>query len=274
MEREPPNVRIVSGHAGGADIVSEFTALSQGREVLSIPAKWRDAGGKRVLSAGYKRNPLLVARCDRAVGSLWPDCRGSLHTELLLKKSKKPYEMIAPDLRNPGTVLFTSVHRNSRQAPPYSGPGGTDVSSNATSIWQQFAPSAPLLAMIQNARSQAKTLPDEAMARHVMDAAWTEYAPRYLDEMRTLYRTHPDTFVKTLQVTNYAVLLCYCPPHHPVLPFGSAFDPVGVQCHRRLLAALLVAVGARFGIRVIDGGEVDMRRVLASIQDDGVSSFS
>ena len=132
MQREP-DCRIVSGHARGVDAVAEFTAHSMGREVDSYPARWKDAAGKQDKKAGHDRNKVMVNACNRAKGFLWPGCKGSLHTEELLRKSGKPFTIIEPNLRDLGTVLFTGVHRSSRQGKPHTGPGAVDESSRSSS---------------------------------------------------------------------------------------------------------------------------------------------
>ena len=177
MQREP-DCRIVSGHARGVDAVAEFTAHSMGREVDSYPARWKDAAGKQDKKAGHDRNKVMVNACNRAKGFLWPGCKGSLHTEELLRKSGKPFTIIEPNLRDLGTVLFTGVHRSSRQGKPYKGPGAVDVSSRSfSSTWIKFAPSEGLLSSIQEQRSRAYRVEDEEERRAILDDAWKVYVP-------------------------------------------------------------------------------------------------
>lgn len=272
---QPTGIRIISGHARGVDAVAELTAHAAGRDVHSYPARWMNPNGQKNIKAGFDRNKVMHDACDRAVGFLWPGCKGSLHTESLLKKSGKPYEMIEPNLRETCVVLYTSVHKSGRQGLPYKGPGAVDVSSRSfSSTWLPFAPSNGLLDTILKARSAAYRIPNEAERVAALNAAWYRYVPAYLQEQRNLYRESPDTFLTPLREINFAVLCCYCPAHHPALTVYDAnrkdkplpFDPANMQCHRRLLADILVKTGARHGIRVIDGGEVSVEKVNASRQ--------
>ncbi len=273
---QPTGIRIISGHARGVDAVAEFTAHSAGREVRSHPARWQNEPGKKVnRAAGYDRNKVMHDVCDRAVGFLWPGCKGSLHTESLLKKSGKPYEMIEPNLRETCVLLYTSVHKSSRQGLPYKGPGTVDVSSRSfSSTWVQFAPSPSLLDSILKDRSAASRMSDEAERHEALDEAWQSYVPAYLQEQRDLYRHSPDAFLTVLRETNFAVATCYCPAHHPAETVYDAnrsgealpFDPANMQCHRRLLADIFVRVGKKHGIRVIDGGELNVAKINASRQ--------
>jgi len=256
-----PYFQIVSGHARGTDIVSELTAHSLGWNVASYPAKWKTAAGKTNPGAGFDRNKVMVDVCARAFGFLWPGCKGSLHTETLLKKSKKPFEMIEPALQDTGCVFYTGVHRSSRQGNPYKGPGAVDISSRSFSTtWVRFAPSLPLLHRIQSEQSKALRMNNREESQAVLDAAWKSYAPEYRQEMATLYRREPDLFVNALR-QNFFVLTCYCNSAS-----GMGRDEHTARCHRGLLAGFFVKVAARHGLRVLDGGEVDPLRIDRSVR--------
>ncbi len=93
-----------------------------------------------------------------------------------------------------------------------------------------FAPSRELLNEGQRLRTAAKNKGEEAK-----QAAWDWYEPRYVEEMRAAWRRDRRPFLELLG-REQVVLLCYC----------STYS----RCHRRLLTAILVKLGA------IDCGEI------------------
>jgi len=76
---------------------------------------------------------------------------------------------------------------------------------------------------------------DKRRAGALTGADWAEYVERYTEEMRASYRAHPEAWAWLLSRPRI-VLTCYCT------------DPE--RCHRRVLARILVRLGAE------DGGEV------------------
>lgn len=122
-----------------------------------------------------------------------------------------------------------------------------------------FAPSWALLGPVLKERREAKAMRDElpkrledvarirpdvvetirqntlAMAEKLERSSWTDYVPEYIAEMEASYDQHPDAWAALLGRTR-VVLLCYC---------GES-----ERCHRSLLQAILVALGAT------DGGEL------------------
>ena len=101
-----------------------------------------------------------------------------------------------------------------------------------------FAPSWDILRPALDARRQAEQLRAGghlAGADAVEAAAWATYEPLYREEMRASYRKVRPAW-DALLARRRAVLCCYC------------VDPA--HCHRRLLAAILVTLGAE------DRGEV------------------
>lgn len=90
-----------------------------------------------------------------------------------------------------------------------------------------FAPSRSLLQPFMQKRQSNNGV--------VTDEDWADYVERYTIEMRISYRHQRPTW-GTLLSWEHVVLLCFCP------------DPN--RCHRRVLAGILVKLGA------VDGGEL------------------
>jgi uncharacterized protein YeaO (DUF488 family) len=72
---------------------------------------------------------------------------------------------------------------------------------------------------------------------------WTEYTERYTEKMRESWRTDREAW-KWLMSQDTLVLACYCN------------DLVNCHCHRYLLRDMVKAIGERYGIEVIDRGEL------------------
>ena len=110
----------------------------------------------------------------------------------------------------------------------YYGDDGLDVTASANS---PFAPSWRLLRPYLSKGLSNCT-----------DEDWSEYAAGYIAEMRQSYRSHRDVWNALLQ-RDRVVLLCLCPARR------------WNRCHRRLLAGILVKLGA------VDEGELRLRPV-------------
>lgn len=92
-----------------------------------------------------------------------------------------------------------------------------------------FAPSWPLLRMYLAKRRATGLTEDD----------WLRYVASYTGEMRVSYRTHRLAWDILLGLAT-ATLVCYCP-----------ITPARPWCHRRVLAGILVKLGAT------DQGEVE-----------------
>lgn len=110
----------------------------------------------------------------------------------------------------------------------YGGPDRLDVTrKSADDFGLAFAPSWALLAPVLRARH----------ANGDIDAiAWGSYVAAYTDEMRASYRMSRRAWDGLLAMER-VVLVCYCTDAE--------------RCHRRVLAGILVKLGA------VDEGEVE-----------------
>lgn len=112
----------------------------------------------------------------------------------------------------------------------YRGPDRLDVTrKSGCHLGKTFAPSWKILGPILGERKESA----------ISDERWEKYRAAYIDEMRESYKANRAGWA-TLLGRDRATLVCYCA------------DPG--RCHRRVLAALLVSVGA------IDEGEVSARQ--------------
>lgn len=107
----------------------------------------------------------------------------------------------------------------------YREPDALDVTRGTADIGATFAPSRALLNEAQRRKKAAKG--DEQL----LQAAFDWYAPLYIAEMRGSYRTHREDWDALLS-HDLVTLCCYC---------GTA-----QRCHRRLLAEILVKLGATY----------------------------
>jgi hypothetical protein len=129
----------------------------------------------------------------------------------------------------------------------YVGADRLDITrKSATDEGIAFAPSWGILTAALDARRKA----DECMkgaqrdgavgalhratAWEIESAAWTEYEPRYVDEMRRSYEAHRDRW-RALLARERVTLVCFC---------NLARWPG--HCHRVILAGLLVKCGAEY----------------------------
>lgn len=126
-------------------------------------------------------------------------------------------------------IVYTSRLPTHGQ-PGYVGPGRLDITRGTGGAGgSPFAPSRPLLDEANRRKRKAHNL------EHALTAMWAWYAPLYMAEMRGSYVTHRPVWLALL-ARPFVVLCCYCGTAH--------------RCHRRLLAEILVKLGAH------DAGEL------------------
>ena len=90
IDNLPKDTEIVSGGARGVDTIAEVHAREIGLKVKVFPAEWKKFG----LSAGYKRNFLIIQEADRVVAFWDGESKGTAHSISLAKKMNKPLEVI------------------------------------------------------------------------------------------------------------------------------------------------------------------------------------
>ena len=108
----------------------------------------------------------------------------------------------------------------------YPGPNRIDITRGSGKAKQYvvLAPSWNLLDLARSGLWHSKNDEDR-------DRIWKEYEQRYTEEMRVSYRAHRATWDELLALPE-AVLVCYCADV--------------LRCHRGLLAAMLVKLGAEY----------------------------
>ena len=106
-----------------------------------------------------------------------------------------------------------------------------------------FAPSDLLLdaGLACKRLAKKKSAPGGATEEARLDFAWAWYRELYLEEMRASYRRNRPAWLALLG-RGRVVLCCWCGTAH--------------RCHRRPLAEVLVLIGKRIRIEVVDGGEM------------------
>jgi uncharacterized protein YeaO (DUF488 family) len=116
----------------------------------------------------------------------------------------------------------------------YGGPDRFDVTRGSGGAeGAPFAPSWSILNHALDLFKKAKAFRkdgEEGLAESMEESAWREYSPRYVDEMRSSYRVNRAAWTALL-ARDEVTLVCYC------------ID--GARCHRRLLAEILVKLGAK-----------------------------
>ena len=118
----------------------------------------------------------------------------------------------------------------------YSGPDSFNVTRRGGgSAGSPFAPSDALLDEA-NKRKRKAYGNEEALR-----SMWFWYLPRFIEEMRRSYRDNHAAWRALASRAGEVTLCCYC----------ATAD----RCHRRVLAEMLVAVGKKLGIEIIDCGE-------------------
>ena len=119
----------------------------------------------------------------------------------------------------------------------YDGPDRLDVTAKSGGEnGRPFAPSWDLLRHALDARKQAtaaRTAGRVDEARLIEAAAWEAYEPRYEQAMRVSYKANRGAWDAIL-ARSVVTAVCYCAPAHG--------EPL--RCHRRLLAGILVKLGA------------------------------
>lgn len=89
---------------------------------------------------------------------------------------------------------------------------------------------APAWDFLMEYKNSAKTPGDKVV-----------YRRQYLSKISAMYKTTPEVLLNLLKGEEL-ILLCYC--------------PAGEFCHRRILREILIHIGTKYGIAVIDGGEI------------------
>ena len=116
----------------------------------------------------------------------------------------------------------------------YGGPDRFDVTRGSGGPdGAPFAPSWSILNHALDLFKKAKAFRkdgEEGLAEAMEESAWREYAPRYVQEMRDSWGTNRAPWTALL-AREEVTLVCYCT------------DPE--RCHRRLLAEILVKLGAK-----------------------------
>lgn len=224
---------LVSGHARGTDIVAEITA-NQRRLATSIHAVRVARGADRdaFTAAAMRRNDVVADEARAADVFVTKDCRGSWDAVRKFKALGKEVRLHEEPPEAEHALLFhTAPHPNTKQAPRgYRGPSFFDITrGTGGTAGSPFAPSDELLHEGRQRRSKEGP---EAFA-------W--YEPRFIEEMRRSWKLNRAAW-DALLALNHVVIGCYC--------------MVREECHRGILATLLVKAGEKVGRRVVDGGEV------------------
>lgn len=113
----------------------------------------------------------------------------------------------------------------------YDGAGRYDCTRRGRS---PFGPSPTLLGAYLKLRKRSV---------HYAFLAWENYRPRYVEEMRALWTSNRAAWVDLVQRAREGVVLC-------------CFCENATHCHRRLLAPLVIAAGARLGVTLVQGEEL------------------
>ncbi len=111
--------------------------------------------------------------------------------------------------------------------PGYRGEDALDVSRTSSGFGQQFAPSRALLNEALRYKAAA------GKSEKAVEEVWQWYGPLYIAEMRKSFRTNRAAWEALLGMEQVTAC-CWCGR-------GGRF------CHRRLLAEILVRLGATYG---------------------------
>ena len=74
--------------------------------------------------------------------------------------------------------------------------------------------------------------------------SWEEYERGYLEMLRKVWVSKRGVFRQLFRMGR-VTLVCYCKSDE--------------QCHRRLLREVVVTIGKRYGLEVVDGGELEIQ---------------
>ena len=74
--------------------------------------------------------------------------------------------------------------------------------------------------------------------------SWEEYETGYLEMLRKVWIEKRWVFRRLFRMGR-VTFVCYCKSD--------------AQCHRRLLREVVVKIGAKYGLEVVDGGELEIR---------------
>ena len=144
----------------------------------------------------------------------------------------------------PLTVYTARLPNPRARIPGYRGPDAFNVTRRGGgAAADPFAPSDLLLdaGLACKRLAKKKSAPGGATEEARLDFAWVWYRELYLEEMRASYRRNHAAW-RALLGRGRVVLCCWCGTAH--------------RCHRRPLAEVLVLIGKRIGIEVVDGGEM------------------
>lgn len=220
----PPGTEIVSGGAPGVDRAAEQAAKAHGLKTYIYPAEWSKHGN----GAGFRRNHDIVAAADRVVAFWDGKSNGTQHTIRIAKEQNKPVEIIPPMLRVYGGEVTIYTGRISLRDPDV-----VDTTIKSLTIAQKVGGALPRGAIFA---------PTWAMVHaHKIGRATDEwYTAQYLEMMRQRYARAPQAFLDLIARPRL-ILTCYC--------------AAGKFCHRHIAKDILIKIGKRYMMNVIDGGE-------------------
>jgi hypothetical protein len=253
VDELPPDAVVVHGAARGADTIAGRLARQRGLVVEAHPAKWSEHGDgwchcsmplpAICSAAGPRRNQLMLDRgADVAHAFPLPESIGTVDMVQRLKAAGVPTTV---HQRGPRLLVHTARLPNPRaKIAGYRGPNAFNVTRRGGgAAADPFAPSDALLdaGLAAKRAAKKKGATGGATEEERLTLAFALYRELYLVEMRDSYHRHHAAW-RALLGRGRVVLLCYCGTAH--------------RCHRRLLAELLVLVGKRLGVEVVDGGEL------------------
>ena len=97
----PADTIVISGGAPGVDYAAETTARQRGLKIQVFPAHWWNQGHFN-RAAGFQRNGLIVAACDRLV-AFWDGASGG--TKDTIRRAREAGKPYAIGIWAPGTGL-------------------------------------------------------------------------------------------------------------------------------------------------------------------------
>lgn len=249
----PADAVVVHGAARGADDIAGRLAKARGLAVEEHPARWTEhAPGwcrcgaplpRTCKGAGRRRNQLMLdSGVDAAHAFPLPSSIGTVDMVQRLEAAGVP---VIVHRVGPRLLVHTARLPNPRaRIPGYRGPDAFNITRRGGgAAADPFAPSDPLLdaGLACKRLAKKKSGPGGATEEERLEFAFAWYRELYIEEMRASYRRNPAAW-RELLGRGRLVLQCYCGTAH--------------RCHRRVLAELLVAVGQRHRVEVVDGGEL------------------